>query len=71
MCVQDPPVELVFTGRKGEPFDETFYTYYTKSGNKIDYVVWPVILLYKDGPVIRKGVAEGNGNEGKTKGKMT
>lgn len=31
---------------------------YTKSGTNVDYIVWPVIYLYENGPVLNKGIAQ-------------
>ncbi|XP_021356602.1 uncharacterized protein LOC110452420 [Mizuhopecten yessoensis] len=31
---------------------------YTRSGDTVDYVVWPAMLLYKDGPLLRKGTVQ-------------
>jgi hypothetical protein len=28
------------------------------AGNKVDFVVWPVLYLHKDGPVLNKGVVQ-------------
>lgn len=43
------------------------YRAYTVNGSKIRYVVWPPLLLHKDGPVLCKGVAQGNGDNQETK----
>lgn len=44
---------------RGKPFDKDVYRYYTKSGNYINFIIWPALLLYKNGPVLVKGVAQG------------
>lgn len=31
---------------------------YTKSGTNVDFIVWPVIYLYENGPVLNKGIAQ-------------
>jgi hypothetical protein len=36
---------------------------YTTSGTFVDYIVWPALLLYKNGPVLVKGVAQGYGRK--------
>ena len=59
MCIQDPPVVLMFSGKQGTNFDGQLFTTYTTEGRKVQFIVWPAILLYNDGPILRKGVAQG------------
>lgn len=60
MAVQDPPVFIdVKENVTGKKFDTDKYKYYTNTGKAFDYLVWPVLYLHKDGPVIGKGVAQG------------
>ncbi|KAK3580458.1 hypothetical protein CHS0354_035500 [Potamilus streckersoni] len=70
MCTKDPPMYLDFgdwkqTSQSGDetpanmPFDKLKFVTYTKSGDYIDYVVWPAVYLYENGPLMRKGVAQG------------
>ena len=59
MCIQDPPVVLMFSGKQGTSFDGQLFTTYTTEGRKVKFIVWPSILLYNDGPILRKGVAQG------------
>lgn len=40
-------------------FDKDKFKDYTRRGCFLEYVVWPAILLYKDGPLLSKGVAQG------------
>lgn len=40
-----------------EDFNKNHYTAYTKSGSRIDYIVWPIMFLHQNGPVLCKGVA--------------
>lgn len=40
-------------------FEKSKFKDYTKRGMYIDFVVWPVMLLHKDGPVLCRGVAQG------------
>lgn len=57
MCVQDPPVYMCSTD--GSPGDyKNLYRAYTKSGNVVDFYVWPALRLYKDGGVLAKGVVQ-------------
>ncbi|XP_052794205.1 uncharacterized protein LOC128227578 isoform X1 [Mya arenaria] len=57
MVVQTPPMDFK-SARKGDHFDKNIFNYYTKSGKFIDVVVWPALLLHKDGPVVGKGIAQ-------------
>ena len=59
MCIQDPPVVLMFSGKQGTSFDGQLFTTYTTEGRKVKFIVWPAVLLYNDGPILRKGVAQG------------
>ncbi|KAK3602819.1 hypothetical protein CHS0354_026370 [Potamilus streckersoni] len=58
MSIQDPPVVLSKDPTRGSCFDTNIYRLFTHSGDKFDYVVWPALLLYNDGPIIVKGVAQ-------------
>ncbi|KAL3878668.1 hypothetical protein ACJMK2_030999 [Sinanodonta woodiana] len=58
MSIQDPPVVLSREPERGDQFDTNLYKYYMNSGDNIDYVIWPALLLHKDGPLVAKGVAE-------------
>ncbi|XP_052811945.1 trichohyalin-like isoform X2 [Mya arenaria] len=58
MSVQDPPV-VFDTPKTGGKFDSDRYRTYTKTGNQLDYVVWPPMLLHAGGPLLAKGVAQG------------
>ncbi|KAK3580436.1 hypothetical protein CHS0354_035478 [Potamilus streckersoni] len=40
-------------------FDTTKFVSYTKVGMYVEYIVWPALFLYKNGPIIKKGVAQG------------
>ncbi|KAL3879249.1 hypothetical protein ACJMK2_031554 [Sinanodonta woodiana] len=60
MNIQEPPVELRGLERlSGADFDLSAFQPYTKSGNKIEYIVWPAMYLHQNGPILRKGVAQG------------
>ncbi|CAG2234067.1 unnamed protein product [Mytilus edulis] len=53
ICLQIPPVVIVTDVKRVDLFRS-----YTKSGDVIDHVVWPALLLHEDGPVLYKGVAQ-------------
>ncbi|XP_045206635.1 uncharacterized protein LOC123558854 [Mercenaria mercenaria] len=58
MTVNDPPVVFGPNISRGETFDTDMYSVYTNNGNKVDFIVWPALLLHSYGPVLCKGVAE-------------
>ncbi|WAQ99142.1 hypothetical protein MAR_023515 [Mya arenaria] len=55
--VQDPPVVLVF-----EPANDaeaqTLFRQYTATGVRLEFVVWPAMLLNQNGALLKKGVAQ-------------
>ncbi|CAC5403598.1 unnamed protein product [Mytilus coruscus] len=57
MNIVDPPAILI-TESSGK-FNTDLFKFYTKSGSKVDYVVWPAVFLHEGGPLICKGVAQG------------
>ena len=58
MSVQDPPVIIDFTAVRGTDIDDKKFRKFTKTGTKIDFLVWPVIRLHKNGPPLQKGVVQ-------------
>ena len=54
--LQDPPMFLNF--EPGEDFNSMCFKHYTKSGTKVDYLVWPAFHLHEDGPLLTKGVVQ-------------
>lgn len=60
MALQDPPVYMVTSTDSME-----MYRAYTRSGDIIEYVVWPSLLLHEDGPLLYKGVAQFKKRDGK------
>lgn len=58
MSVQDPPVIIDFTAARGTDIDDQKFRKFTKTGTKIDFLVWPVIRLHKNGPPLQKGVVQ-------------
>ncbi|WP_263081735.1 hypothetical protein [Endozoicomonas sp. Mp262] len=55
---QSPPIVLMPVAKPGSQMDAGYYRDYTQSGKITDYVVWPAMQLYKDGPLLCKGVAQ-------------
>ncbi|XP_061188657.1 centrosomal protein of 63 kDa-like [Saccostrea echinata] len=58
MSVQDPPVVIDFTAVRGQVVDDKMLRKFTKTGSKIDFLVWPMIRLHKNGPLLQKGVVQ-------------
>ncbi|XP_060065893.1 uncharacterized protein LOC132546199 [Ylistrum balloti] len=59
MRVQDPPLHIKWEFFHGEKFDHDRLRTYTKGGDSLNYMVWPILYLYKGGPILAKGVAQG------------
>lgn len=65
MAIQDPPVyfDSMIQSQGEKKFDSQLYRPYTKSGNLIKYIVWPVLYLHEGGSILCKGIAQGNNKE--------
>ncbi|XP_052793982.1 putative uncharacterized protein MYH16 isoform X2 [Mya arenaria] len=59
MRIQDPPVTIHWAAPEDGAFNSDVYRAYTKTGNRVEYVVWPAVYLHKGGPILMKGVAQG------------
>ncbi|KAK3594526.1 hypothetical protein CHS0354_030874, partial [Potamilus streckersoni] len=60
MNIQDPALELIGAVLGENPsFDVDVFRSYTKSGDRIEYMVWPALCLHRNGPLLCKGVAQG------------
>ncbi|KAL3879250.1 hypothetical protein ACJMK2_031555 [Sinanodonta woodiana] len=60
MNIQDQPLELrgVVSGQN-PVFDVAVFRPYTKSGSRIEHMVWPALYLHNNGPLLCRGVAQG------------
>lgn len=58
MAIQDPPMMLDFGPAQNEEFDKEVFRCYTRNGENVEFVVWPAVFLYKDGPLVTKGVLQ-------------
>nr|XP_022324776.1 myosin-6-like isoform X12 [Crassostrea virginica] len=58
MVAQDPRVYIKPSEEPGSKFDKDYYREFLSSGQVLDYVVWPALLLHENGPLLQKGVAQ-------------
>ncbi|KAH3785059.1 uncharacterized protein LOC127841762 [Dreissena polymorpha] len=59
MCVQEPPMVFIDKLDRGSSFNSDMFQKYINTGSdKYDYLVWPALLLYQDGPLLVKGIAQ-------------
>ncbi|CAG2186447.1 unnamed protein product [Mytilus edulis] len=58
MNVQDPSMVLLWPDMVSPDNLTDIFRYYTATGTVLDHEVWPALLLYKDGPMVVKGVAK-------------
>ena len=59
MSIQDPPMELCFSGKSRKGFDCELFRVFTQTGKKVAFIVWPAVLLSENGSTLMKGVAQG------------
>ncbi|KAL3879287.1 hypothetical protein ACJMK2_031588 [Sinanodonta woodiana] len=63
MTMQEKPMYLdtsvaIQDGQKH--FDNEKFRSYTKTGQYVDFVVWPALYLFEGGPLIERGIAQGS-----------
>ncbi|XP_056013446.1 uncharacterized protein LOC130052437 isoform X2 [Ostrea edulis] len=58
MQAGQPPMYLDADIPENRQFETEILKVFTKKGNVIDYIVWPVLYLHKNGPLLSKGVAQ-------------
>ena len=51
--IQSPPIYLDF-----EATNKDWFKKFTSPGQNIDYIVWPVVFLHENGPLLAKGIAQ-------------
>jgi hypothetical protein len=54
MSVHDPPMRFILS-RRDEQIDLSRFMYFRVKGKITDFTVWPAMVLYHGGPVIRHG----------------
>ncbi|XP_061184460.1 uncharacterized protein LOC133192473 [Saccostrea echinata] len=67
MHIQDPPMVLDFGS--SDIVDKNMFRLFTRSGDVVDFVVWPAVLLHENGPLVQKGVVQPIKTKSKTNGK--
>nr|XP_022327472.1 uncharacterized protein LOC111126856 isoform X2 [Crassostrea virginica] len=58
MQTSKPALHLSATIPDSGAMDKNLFKAYTKTGPRIDYIVWPVMYLYENGPLLSQGVAQ-------------
>lgn len=59
MVNQDPVIYLDdHPPKSGDEFDRDVYRFHTKSGSKVDYLVWPALYFAKGNYMLEQGVAQ-------------
>ena len=58
MTLQDPPLAFKIETENYQYFNKDVYKAFTKTGNYVEYIVWPPLLLHAGGPLLAKGVAQ-------------
>ncbi|XP_063414440.1 uncharacterized protein LOC134696530 [Mytilus trossulus] len=56
--IQDPKVYIEWDFPSGAKIDLDLFRSYKKTGNYIDFIVWPVIYVHKGGNLLCKGVVQ-------------
>ncbi|XP_060595622.1 uncharacterized protein LOC132749743 [Ruditapes philippinarum] len=59
MAVQYPQAYLADDRDRQRLFNREFYDTYTRSGQSVDFFVWPPLLTHKNGKLVSKGIAQG------------
>ncbi|XP_076070245.1 uncharacterized protein LOC143041953 isoform X2 [Mytilus galloprovincialis] len=59
----NPPMAIDYENFEEQAMDPNKFNKYNRSGTTVEYVVWPALLLHKDGPVLAKGTVQTNYEE--------
>ena len=57
MVIRSPKMYLEFECPP-DNIDKTIFKPFTKDGDTLDYVVWPALFLFQDGPLMARGVVQ-------------
>lgn len=60
ICIADPPMVIEYKHFERYKIDSTKFNKYNRSGITVEFVVWPALLLYENGPVLAKGTVQTN-----------
>ncbi|VDI31353.1 Hypothetical predicted protein [Mytilus galloprovincialis] len=60
MVCSDPPMAIEYENIENKSMDSSKFNKYNRTGTIVEYVVWPVLLLHIDGPVLAKGSVQTN-----------
>ncbi|XP_065930927.1 uncharacterized protein [Magallana gigas] len=58
MHITQPPIHLSACIPEKKKMNNDIFKAYMKSGTVIDYIVWPVMYLHENGPLLTKGIAQ-------------
>eukprot|EP00105_Crassostrea_gigas_P035974 XP_019920122.1 PREDICTED: uncharacterized protein LOC105321465 isoform X2 [Crassostrea gigas] len=58
MQTTQPPIHLSACIPEKRKMNNDIFKAYMKSGTVIDYIVWPVMYLHENGPLLTKGIAQ-------------
>lgn len=67
MYISDPQLVIEYENVEGKVMDTNKFNKYDRTGTIIEFVVWPVLLLHKNGPVLAKGTVQTNRDPDKKK----
>uniref|UniRef100_A0A8W8KNC7 Mitochondria-eating protein C-terminal domain-containing protein n=1 Tax=Magallana gigas TaxID=29159 RepID=A0A8W8KNC7_MAGGI len=56
--ITQPPIHLSARVPDDGMMNNDIFKAYMKSGTEIDYIVWPVMYLHENGPLLTKGIAQ-------------
>lgn len=57
MNLHTPPVVFEWSV-EGDAFDRNIQKEFTRTGSVVEFLVWPTLCIYKNGPLINKGVVQ-------------
>ncbi|VDI30895.1 Hypothetical predicted protein [Mytilus galloprovincialis] len=67
----NPPMAIDYEDLHDQAMNPNKFNKYNRSGTTVEYVVWPALLLHKDGPVLAKGTVQTNYEDKKVPGKKS
>lgn len=58
MQLTQPPINLSARIPDDGMMNTDIFKAYMKSGTKVEYIVWPIMYLHENGPLLTKGIAQ-------------